>query len=80
MCEHGDTVNGVDQYLDRCIAPLVKALNDGGLKTITSCCGHGQLPGYVVFADGRELLVCPDRTIRECVVAIIGRDIHGEAQ
>lgn len=44
-------------WCDPCLAPLVKALNDGGLPTVASCCGHGKRDGSVVLADGRELVI-----------------------
>lgn len=44
---------------DPCIAPLVKALNDGGLPTVASCCGHGERPGKIALKDGRELFIMP---------------------
>lgn len=47
-------------WCDPCIAPLVQALNDGGLPTVASCCGHGRRPANVALADGRELVVMPD--------------------
>lgn len=50
---HGGDVAGVDES----IAPLVKLLNDGGVKTAASCSGHGQRPGNIALADGRELIV-----------------------
>ena len=31
-------------WSDPCIAPIVKALNAGGLPTVASCCGHGNIP------------------------------------
>lgn len=43
--------------IDACIAPIVKALNDAGIKTRQSCCGHGKGPGSIDLADGRELVV-----------------------
>jgi hypothetical protein len=46
--------------VDSCIAPLVKALNDGGVPTIASCCGHGKRPGNIALCDGRELIIAPD--------------------
>jgi hypothetical protein len=50
---------GVDRQdvkgIDSCIAPIVKALNDGGITTISSCCGHGKGTGVIMLADGREL-------------------------
>lgn len=48
-----------DTWCDPCIEPLVRALNDGGLRTVASCCGHGRRPSSVVFSDGRVLLVLP---------------------
>ncbi len=53
--------NGVPTiWCDPCIYRLVKALNDGGLRTIASCCGHGEKAGVISLADGRELLILPD--------------------
>lgn len=43
--------------VDACIAPLVQALNDGGIQTVASCCGHGRMPGRVILEDGRDVLV-----------------------
>lgn len=47
-------------WCDPCIAPLVKALNDGGIRTVASCCGHGAANGNIALADGRELLIAAD--------------------
>jgi hypothetical protein len=44
-------------WCDPCIAPLVKALNDAGIATVASCCGHGEQHGSIVLADGRELVI-----------------------
>jgi hypothetical protein len=44
-------------WCDPCIAPLVKALNDGGLPTVASCCGHGTTPGWIALRDDRTLLL-----------------------
>ena len=41
--------------VDACIAPLVKALNDAGIRTRTSCCGHGRTLGRIQLVDGRTL-------------------------
>lgn len=46
--------------VDACIAGIVQSLNDGGVPTIACCCGHGNRPGNIVLADGRELVICPD--------------------
>lgn len=47
-------------WCDPCLVPLVKALNDAGLRTVASCCGHGRRPGKIALADGRELFIAPD--------------------
>lgn len=73
MCKHGTeelmTVTipahlshtGVERQdvkgIDFCIAGIVKALNAGGVKTISSCCGHGRSDGSILLADGRELII-----------------------
>jgi hypothetical protein len=44
-------------WCDPCIAPLVKALNDAGMRTRASCCGHGTHPTSVALADGRWVFV-----------------------
>jgi hypothetical protein len=47
-------------WCDPCLVPLVKALNDGGVRTIASCCGHGKVYGSIALADGRWLAIMPD--------------------
>lgn len=75
MCEHGDTVlvrvpvDARDSWthelrwtfkaVDRCIAPIVQALNEGGVLTRTSCCGHGKENPEILLADGRVVIVLP---------------------
>ncbi len=64
VCEIGDTttvavicsVDGTirEEQIDRCIAPIVQALNVANIVTTESCCGHGR-PGVIFMADGREL-------------------------
>lgn len=56
---HRDQDGNPTVWCDPCLEPLVRALNDGGLPTIASCCGHGLLPGNVVLADGQTLLLLP---------------------
>jgi hypothetical protein len=55
--------------VDECIAPLVKALNDGGYRTLASCCGHGKQPGTIplVDPDGNErwVILTKDRVEAE---------------
>lgn len=50
-------------WCDPCLVPLVKALNDAGMPTVASCCGHGRRPSTVALADGREVIVA--RTFEE---------------
>lgn len=73
MCEWGDVVvlsvpmpaslswNGelrwAEKGIDRCIAPIVQALNDAGIFTSNSCCGHGKCDGFILLHDGRELMI-----------------------
>lgn len=47
--------------VDSCLAPIVKVLNENGILTDASCCGHGKMFGCIILADGRELLISPDR-------------------
>lgn len=44
-------------WCDPCIAPIVRALNFGGVPTVASCCGHGRQPGIVGLKDGRDLII-----------------------
>lgn len=76
MCEWGDVVRvsvqipaqlsytgkarQADKPIDACIAPIVRALNEAGIRTVASCCGHGKGPGNIALADGRELVIAPD--------------------
>lgn len=43
--------------VDACIAPIVKALNDGGIKTLASCCGHHNplCKSIIMEYEGEEL-------------------------
>ena len=73
MCSHGDTVDvavtidaslsfeGVDvvknKPIDRCIAPIVAALEAAGIHMLGSCCGHHQSDGEILLTDGRVLRI-----------------------
>jgi hypothetical protein len=78
MCSHGDEVvllvpvpanlshTGKFRWdtkgVDRCIAPIVQALNNAGIYTASSCCGHGEENGNIDLHDGRTLvIVAPDK-------------------
>lgn len=73
MCQHGDdvivrvkidaslshsgTAYWAEKGIDRCIAPLVRALQEGGIDMLGSCCGHGKGDGSIILADGRVLSI-----------------------
>jgi len=46
-----------DKGIDSCIAPIVKALQEGGIDMRSSCCGHEKRDGEISLADGRTLVV-----------------------
>lgn len=71
MCKHGKTVemelpvvgeirHGIAD-IDLCIAPIIKALNNGGVITKGCCCGHGEIMGYIHLTNGKYLGVFPNR-------------------
>ena len=76
MCDHGETVpvevkiqadlacDGIEkmkiQQIYKCIAPLVKALQEGGIDMRSSCCGHGKRDGHITLADGCILIILQD--------------------
>lgn len=43
--------------IDSCIAPIVKALQEGGIDMRATCCGHGETEGRIDLQDGRVLLI-----------------------
>jgi len=49
-------------WCDPCIGPLIRALNDAGIQTDASCCGHNRNVGSVILSDGRVLAILPDLT------------------
>ena len=46
--------------VDPCIQSIVQSLNDTGLQTLNSCCGHGVRPGWIALEDGRHILIAKD--------------------
>lgn len=73
MCDWGDSVvvsvlvpasvscTGSDRRaqkpIDRCLAPIVKALDRAGVRMTGSCCGHGRGPATIALEDGSELVL-----------------------
>ena len=49
-----------EEFIDSCIAPLVQTLNNGGIKTTSSCCGHEKTFGEIWLQKG-VLLIINDR-------------------
>lgn len=47
------------QQIDTCLAPIVKALQEGGIDMLGSCCSHGKAIGRIDLADGHTLLIVP---------------------
>jgi len=43
--------------IDKCIAPIVRALQEGGINMRGSCCGHGKGQGEIALSDGRALKI-----------------------
>lgn len=43
--------------IDKCIAPIVKALQEGGIDMRGSCCGHGKTDGEIFLADMRKIII-----------------------
>ena len=43
--------------IDKCIAPLVKTLQEGNIDMRGSCCGHSKTDGRIHLQDGRVLII-----------------------
>lgn len=39
--------------VDKCLVPLIRELNKHGLRTQSSCCGHGFKPDFFIALDLR---------------------------
>lgn len=52
--------NGQFVSVDSCIADIIQALNNTGIRTVASCCGHGKQPSSIILADGKEIRIFPD--------------------
>lgn len=57
LCSHTGEFRWDEKPIDSCIADLVQALNDAGLHTGGSCCGHGKEKGYISLHDGRVMVL-----------------------
>ena len=45
------------EYIDKCIADVVAALNAANITTEASCCGHNKLNGNIILTDGRVITI-----------------------
>lgn len=52
---HTGALRWAAKGVDRCIAALVQTLNDAGIYTAGSCCGHGAADGAIVLHNGRTI-------------------------
>ena len=41
--------------IDKCLAPLIRAMDRRGIATRGCCCGHGERPGSIMMGDGTEI-------------------------
>jgi hypothetical protein len=48
------TANWDGVLVDACIADFVQTLNNQGIKTLGSCCGHGIFQGDILIEPGHE--------------------------
>lgn len=46
-----------EMKIDKCITPIVRALQEGGIDMRGSCCGHGKGRGNIELQDGRRLII-----------------------
>lgn len=55
--------------IDSCIAPIVGALQKGGIDMRGSCCGHLRDCGNIELQDGRVILILSQKIQKEFGVA-----------
>jgi len=77
MCKHGQTAMVGTISVDLCLAPLVAALNQAGIDTRASCCGHGHRPASIALRDGREIIIARTYEEARLIDRLFPFDIHG---
>lgn len=65
-------------HCDPCIVEIVRALNNAGLKTVASCCGHGFRPGSICLEDDREIHIVRNRDEGRKFDRVFPVDINGD--
>lgn len=82
MCEYGDRVlmsfHGYNAEVDRCLAPILTALNASGITTVSSCCGHGHRPGYIWLLDDTFITLAYNEEDHKKILDLFPINIHGE--
>lgn len=43
--------------IDKCIASIVRVLEENGVRMLASCCGHGKGDGSILLLDRTELVI-----------------------
>ena len=43
--------------IDSCIAPLIQTLNDYGIETVSSCCGHGKTNHSYIRIHPKNIMI-----------------------
>lgn len=66
-------------WCDPEIFDIVKALSDGGVKTVASCSGHGYRPGSIALSDGRWIVIAKDKSEFDFIESFFPYDINGES-
>lgn len=64
--------------IDHCITELVEKLNEAGMETIASCCGHGFQPMRISLKNGAEILIANYDQAQE--IATLFPNINGGPQ
>lgn len=77
MVRVGKKTNGNYIFCDPCIVPIIKALNEGGIETMASCCGHGRRPGVIIFSDDTWLTISTREEADE-INKLFHTDINGD--
>ena len=56
LCEPRE--NGmITAKIDSCIAPLIQMLNDYGIQTVSSCCGHGKTSHSYIRIHPKNIMI-----------------------
>lgn len=64
--------------IDACLAPIVKAMRNMGVKTTYSCCGHGKGDGIIICEDDRVLVLTTRAKLEDAdeKAILLGQDGH----